>query len=169
MFSNLKTPLDESDIRFLRIYDQVSLSGYIFTGRDVVLPKLVDLLESNQIDLSEIGLLGSAIFHSAVSPAGIGPTSSNKMEIEESIVPLSKHGVRLHIGKGAPKKETIHAISQYDSAYAIVPPVSALLTSRVLSVEVMLFPEAGMEAFHLLKVSDFPVIIAGVNGNSIFD
>jgi hypothetical protein len=35
-------------------------------------------------------LSGSVIFHTAVSDAGIGPTSSNKVDIESSIAPL--HG-----------------------------------------------------------------------------
>ncbi|MDY2820462.1 MAG: fumarate hydratase C-terminal domain-containing protein [Hominisplanchenecus sp.] len=37
------------------------------------------------------------------------------------------------------------------------------------SVEVAAFPEEGMEALHLLKVHDFPAIIAAAHGRSIYD
>jgi len=39
--------------------------------------------------------------HTAVSKAGISPTTSNKEDIEESIPFLAKSGVKIHLGKGA--------------------------------------------------------------------
>ena len=47
--------------------------------------------------IEEIGLDGAVIFHTAVSPAGIGPTSSNKVEIEASMPELAMAGVRIHV------------------------------------------------------------------------
>ncbi len=168
MTRDLHTPLTRQEVERLQLYDHVTLSGFILTGRDIVLPKLVTLAESGGLSPDEFDLAGSVIFHSAVSPAGLGPTSSNKLEIEGSMVPLSRLGVRLHIGKGALSRETLEAMAHYGSAYALVPPVSALLASKVLSSRVLLFPEDGMEALHLLEVVDFPAIIAGVKGQSIF-
>ena len=78
---HLTTPIQEADIERLQVGDVVSISGYIYTGRDAVLPKIVKLYEENRLEEYGIDLQGSIIFHTAVSPAGVGPTSSNKLEI----------------------------------------------------------------------------------------
>ena len=109
------------------------------------------------------------IFHTAVSCAGIGPTTSSKLEIEESIPPLSARGVKIHLGKGRLKPETIRALQANGSIFAITPPTSALLADRVKAVEVAAFPELGMEAFYKLRVDRIPAIVAIFNGHSIFE
>ncbi len=82
----IKTPLTDEDIGKLKINDKVLLSGTIYTGRDAILPKLVNLLE-NEKELN-FNIKGSAIMHTAVSDAGIATTTSNKKEIESSIAPI---------------------------------------------------------------------------------
>jgi fumarate hydratase subunit beta len=165
---NIGTPLSEGAVDGLKVGDRISISGYIFAGRDAVLPKLVKMAQSGELAKANVDLQGGVIFHTAVSCAGVGPTSTNKLEIEGSIGPLSKHGVRLHLGKGAIRKETIEALALWHSAYAVIPPVTALLNDRILLKEVLLFPEEGMEAFHLLKVENVPAIVAAVNGQAIY-
>ncbi len=165
---DIVTPIEIECARSLRVGDQITLSGYIYTGRDAVLPRLVRMIKDKELDHRIIKLAGSVIFHTAVSQAGVGPTSSNKPEIEESLAVLSKAGVRLHLGKGKISDKTVKALQQYDSVYAVIPPVTALLQSRILSKQVIAFPEEGMEAIHLLKVSRFPAIIAAGQGVSIY-
>lgn len=165
----LKVPASGEAIADLQPGDMVELNGYIFTGRDAVLPKLVTCIQEGKLAHSGLDLQGSVIFHTAVSPAGIGPTSSNKVEIEGSIPVLSEAGVKIHLGKGALKPETVRALAENNAVYAVTPPVTALFGSRVDSVEVAAFPEEGMEALHLLKVHDFPAIIAAAHGRSIYD
>ena len=109
------------------------------------------------------------IFHTAVSQAGIGPTSSNKLEIEASIEPLSAAGVKVHLGKGAIKPEIVSAMALYQSYFALTPPTSALFSSRIVSKRLVAFPELGMEAFYELEVAGIPAIIAAANGESIFE
>lgn len=166
---SLKTPLREEVITELKIGDKLLISGYIFTGRDAVLPKIVKLTNENKLNEYSIDLKGSVIFHTAVSPAGIGPTSSNKFEIESSIVPLSKHGVKIHLGKGKISKKTIEGLKKYNSIYAVTPPTTALFNSKIIHEKVIAFEQEGMEAFHLLEVINFPAIVAVVNGKSIYD
>jgi fumarate hydratase subunit beta len=165
---NFVTPITDDMIDKMAVGDMIHISGYIYTGRDAVLPKLVELIESNGLAKAGIDLQGSVIFHTAVSPAGVGPTSSNKVEIEGNIPALSKAGVKLHLGKGALSKQTIEALQKYKSVYAVIPPVTALLGSKILEQKVVAFPEQGMEALHLLKVDSIPVIIAAVHGKSIY-
>lgn len=166
----IDTPISNETINQLKVGDKVSLSGYIYTGRDAVLPKIVALIEQDRLDEYEkINLEGAVIFHTAVSPAGVGPTSSNKLDIEGSMSILSQAGVKLHLGKGALSKETISELNKHNSVYAVMPPVTALLNSKTLSQDVIAFPGLGMEAMYLLKVEDFPAIIAIAHGKSIYD
>lgn len=164
----IMTPITDSDIGDLKVGDQILLSGYIYTGRDAVLPKVVKLIEQGRLTEAGIDLNGSVIFHTAVSPAGVGPTSSNKLEIEGSFAPLSKAGVKLHLGKGEISKKTIQMLDELNAVYAVIPPVTALLGSKTLEQKVVAFPEEGMEALHMLKIDGFPAIIAAAHGKSIY-
>lgn len=162
------TPITDNVICELKVGDMVHLSGYIYTGRDAVLPKVVRLIETNGLKDAGIDLQGSVIFHTAVSPAGVGPTSSNKLEIEGSIPALSKAGVKLHLGKGELCDKTVEELNKYNSVYAVIPPVTALLESKILERKVIAFPEQGMEAMHQIKVDSFPAIIAAAHGRSLY-
>jgi len=164
----VRTPIDEQIIQGLNVGDQIEISGVIYCGRDAVLPKIAQLIEQGAADSMNIHLKGTVIFHTAVSPAGIGPTTSNKVEIEGSIPTLSKAGVKIHLGKGSLSAETGKALRQYNSVFAITPPVSALFSDKVVSQRIAAFKEEGMEAFYELTVKDFPAIIAIAGGESIF-
>ena len=164
----LSTPLSKESVTGLSIGDLISISGRIYTGRDMVLPKLVELYKSGSLDSMGINLAGSVIFHTAVSPAGVGPTSSNKNDIEGNIPKLSEAGVLIHLGKGALKKDTVRVMSELGSIYAVIPPVTALLESKIISRRVIAYEEYGMEAMFELDVSGFPAIVAAAAGESIY-
>lgn len=165
----LTTPLSEDAIAQLKVGDVVSISGYIYTGRDAVLPKIVKHAEEGTLSEINVDLQGQVIFHTAVSPAGVGPTSSNKLEIESSFGPLSRHGVKIHLGKGAIKPETVKALAKNNAVFAIIPPVTALLGSQTSEIECVAYPELGMEALHKIKVNNYQAIIAAAKGESIYD
>ena len=165
----ITTPIPEEAIASLNVGDTVEISGYILCGRDAVLPKVLKMIENGMVGDLGVDLHGQVIFHTAVSPAGVGPTSSNKLEIESSIEPLSKAGIKLHLGKGQLHSETIAALNRYNSVYAVIPPVTALLGSKTFERRVVAFPELGMEALHLIKVDKYPAIIGAAHGRSIYD
>lgn len=165
----ISTPLSEAVVNNLRVGDVISISGYIYTGRDAVLPKIVKAAAEGNLSKLGIDLQGSVIFHTAVSPAGVGPTSSNKLEIESSFEPLSKAGVKIHLGKGAISPATVQALKENNAVFAVIPPVTALLESQTLEREVVAFPELGMEAFHRIRVENYQAIIAAAHGESIYD
>lgn len=162
------TPLTEEDIRNLNVGDMVYISGEIFCGRDAVLPKLVQLLESYKELPNSIKLEGSVIFHTAVSEAGVGPTSSNKLDIESCIPMLSKSGVKLHLGKGQISDFTVQELDKYNSVFGVIPPITALLKEKTLESSVVAYESEGMEALHKLNVLEYPVIIAAAHGRSIY-
>ena len=169
MIKNLTTPLSDNVIADLNVGDVVTLTGYIYTGRDAVLPRIVKAFENGTIMGLGIDLQGSVIFHTAVSPAGVGPTSSNKVEIESTLEPLSKAGVKMHLGKGAISKETVKSLAKQNAVFAIIPPVTALLESQTEEKRIIAFPELGMEAFNRLKVVKYQAIIAAAKGVSYYD
>ena len=168
MVIKIETPII-TDFSDAVIGTAVEISGIVYTARDAVMPKLINVINGNQMEDFPMKFQGAAIMHTAFSPAGYGPTSSNKEEIESAMGILSKAGVKLHLGKGAIKQKTIDEISKYGAMFIVVPPVSALLQDRLIQKKVIAFKEEGMEALHELTVIRLPGIIAAANGLSIFN
>ena len=161
---DLQTPISDEDLEILDVGDKITISGTIYTGRDAALPQLVELIDEKQVPFD---LNGSVIMHTAFSDAGIAPTTSSKVEIESTIAPLSKSGVKIHIGKGMLNDDTLKALHEKNSIFVITPPVAALLTSRVLEKKCVLFENEGMEAMFELKVDKIPGIVAIKDGKRI--
>lgn len=160
----ITAPISKDQISDLEVGDKILISGTIYTGRDAALPQLVKLIEKEEVPFD---LEGIAIMHTAVSDAGIAPTTSNKEEIEGTMPYLSENGVRIHIGKGSLSDETKEALYENNSIFVITPPVAALLTSNVLERECVLFENEGIEAMFRLKVENIPGIVAVANKKSI--
>ena len=165
----LTTPISEEAAAALQVGDTVEISGYILCGRDAVLPRVLKMIDEGTVADLGVDLKGQVIFHTAVSPAGVGPTSSNKLEIESSIAPLSAAGIKLYLGKGELHRETVEALDKYNAVYAVIPPVTALLGARTSEERVIAFPELGMEALHLIRVDRYPAIIGAAHGRSIYE
>lgn len=166
---HLATPIPEDAIAALHVGDTIEISGWILCGRDAVLPKVVAMVRDGTAGQLGVDLHGQVVFHTAVSPAGVGPTSSNKLEIESSIAPLSAAGVKIHLGKGALHPETVAALDEHNAIYAVIPPVTALLEAKTAERKVLAFPELGMEALHLIKVDRYPAIVGAAHGRSIYE
>lgn len=163
----MRFPAAPDEISSLQVGDVLLLDGFLYTGRDAVLPRLVAACESLSYEGPD--LKGAAIFHTAVSPAGVGPTSSNKVEICQNMVPLSRQGVLMHIGKGALDRHIVQDLSREGAVYAVTPPVTALFDACIEQQTVVFGADLGMEAMYKLKVHDFPVIVAAAKGESLYD
>lgn len=164
----LETPIPAQIASALRVGQAFEIYGNILCGRDAVLPKLVKMAEARTLGELAKHLEGAVIFHTAVSRAGIGPTSSNKVEIERSIGPLSAAGVRIHLGKGAIGADTVLSMSSSGSVFAVTPPATALFMDKIVRQRVLAFPEEGMEALFEVEVAGLPGIVAAARGESIF-
>ena len=170
MIKELTTPFSEEAISKLNVGDVVSITGNIFCGRDAVLPHICKELKVGTWGKRDIDLQGGVIFHTAVSPAGVGPTSSNKLEIEGSFEVLSKvGGIKMHLGKGAIKPETVKMLAENNAVFAIIPPVTALLESLTHERVCVAWSELGMEALYRIKVTNYQAIIAAAKGRSIYE
>lgn len=165
----IETPFSEKVVADLNVGDVVSITGYIYCGRDAVLPRICKEIEQGVWGNRGIDLQGGVIFHTAVSPAGVGPTSSNKLEIESSFETLSKAGIKMHLGKGAIKPETVKMLAENNAVFAIIPPVTALLESQTIERECIAWSELGMEAFYRIKVDNYQAIIAASKGKCIYE
>ncbi len=161
----IKVPVTDEIIKDLQVGDKIEISGKIYTGRDAALPRLVKSIKNGK---KLIDIQGSAIMHTAVSDAGIAPTTSNKEEIQENIPYLAKAGVKIHIGKGALSEDTMEALKKENSIFVVTPPAAALLTSKIKSKKVAAFKEEGMEAIFELEVDRIPGIVAVAHGKSIY-
>ena len=161
----IKVPVTDEIIKDLQVGDKIEISGKIYTGRDAALPRLVKSIKNGK---KLIDIQGSAIMHTAVSDAGIAPTTSNKEEIQENIPYLAKAGVKIHIGKGALSEDTMEALKKENSIFVVTPPAAALLTSKIKSKKVAAFKEEGMEAIFELEVDGIPGIVAVAHGKSIY-
>ncbi len=164
----VRTPVDEDQIRKLKVGDQIEIEGIIYCGRDAVLPQLVDVIQARRLKEMKLDLKGAVIFHTAVSPAGIGPTTSNKFEIEGTIPVLSRAGVKIHVGKGSLSPRTVEELRKNNSVFAITPPVTALFSDKIRSQRRVAFKKEGMEALYEVEVTGLPAIIAIAHGESIF-
>ena len=164
----IKTPISSETINNLNVGDKILISGTIFTGRDAVLPKLKEKIANGEIEEIPFDLKGSVIMHTAVSDAGIAPTTSNKEEIESSIPYLSYAGVKIHIGKGSLSEKTKMALDGEGSIFVVSPPVAALITYSVKSKKVVTYGEEGIEAIFALEVENIPGIVAIAHGKSIY-
>ena len=162
---SIKVPVKDEFCENLEVGDKIKISGRIYTGRDAALPKLVKSIKNGK---KLIDMQGSAIMHTAVSDAGISPTTSNKDEIQECIPDLSKAGVKIHIGKGALNENIIKALNKENSIFVVTPPVAALLKSKIKSKRIIAFAEEGMEAIFELEVDEIPGIVAVAHGKSIY-
>jgi fumarate hydratase subunit beta len=158
-------PTTKEMVDDLKIGDQILLSGKMLTGRDAALPRLVKSIENGK---NLIDIHGAALMHTAVSDAGIAPTTSNKEEIEGNMPYLAKAGLLIHIGKGNLSEDTVKSLGAAGAIFVVTPPVAALLTSKVNSKKVVAFKEEGMEAIFELEVEEIPGIVAVAHGKSIY-
>lgn len=163
-----RVTLPTDDLSGLDVGDRVVFSGRIYAGRDAVLPMVCSLVKSGRLTELDADFAGAGVFHTAVSIAGIGPTSSNKLEIEESFGPLCEAGIKVFLGKGAISAETVRLLDQYGAVFVAVPPVTALLSAGMRSKRCVAFPELGMEALYELDLAKCPGVVAAAHGTSVF-
>lgn len=173
---DLSTPLNEADVRALRVGDTVRLTGTIFTARDRAHKYLI---EEAQPETLEFSLNGGVLYHcgplvrqkdKSFELVVAGPTTSNRMNPYEPQV-IEKYGVRAIIGKGGMDDQTLLALERcgcvYLSAVSGAAVVLAQYVTRILNAYKL--KEFGMpECFWELDAKDFPTVVTmDAHGGSI--
>lgn len=170
----IRAPLNEEDVRKLQVGEEVMVQGLVYAARDAAHRKMIETLDNGEFLPFDIE--GQMIYYVGPCPAppgrvigSAGPTTSGRMD---SYAPrLIEKGLRVMIGKGKRDQGVIDAMKQYGAVYlAAVGGAGAYLSKRIVSAEVVAYPELGPEALRKLEFRDFPCIVAiDSQGNNVYE
>lgn len=170
----IEAPLTQEKLRFLKVGDNVLINGVIYTGRDAAHKKMVESLERGEelpFDVQDqiIYFVGPTPAKEGQVIGSAGPTTSGRMDAYSP--KLISRGLTGMIGKGLRSPEVIEAMKKHGAVYfGAIGGAGALIAKRIVSAEVIAYPELGPEAVRRLVVKDFPVIvIIDHEGNNLYD
>jgi L(+)-tartrate dehydratase beta subunit len=176
----LETPADEARIRALRIGDTVTLERTLFGIRDATQIHMFDRGRKTRFDLS-----GHAVIHTApnvrkveksaqhptgYAPVCIGTTTSDRMERFTRPL-MQQYGVRLVIGKGGLRQESLQSFGELGGAYlAIIGGTAALETTWIEAIEDVDLDDLNPESLWKFRVKGFgPLLVAmDSHGGSLY-
>jgi len=172
----LNTPLQDEDIRDLRIGDVFYLSGLMATGRDSAHKRL--LLENKPLPLD---LSGHALYHAGpIAQQGdgswkiisAGPTTSMRMERLEAEF-IEATGIKVIVGKGGMKDKTAEACARLGAVHAVYPGGCGVLAAKqIRQVEAVYWEDLGMpEAVWVCRIEEFGPLVVTIDtlGNNLFE
>ncbi|MEI6216102.1 MAG: fumarate hydratase [Actinomycetes bacterium] len=157
------------------IKTRLSLSGTLVVGRDLAHAKIKALLDAGE-PMPEY-LKNHAIYYAgpAKTPAGyasgsFGPTTAGRMDsyVEQF---QAAGGSMVMLAKGNRSKAVTEACKSHGGFYlgSIGGPAARLAQDCIKKVEVLAYPELGMEAVFRIEVEDFPAfIVVDDKGNDFF-
>ncbi len=172
----LTTPLTQESVLALKVGDEVSISGIVFTGRDAVHKYLHDGGELPK----EVNLRDGIIYHCGPvvlkdengqwKVTAAGPTTSIREEPYQGDI-IKKFGVRAVIGKGGMGDRTLAACEESGCVYLHgVGGAAQVLAECVKRVRNVYFLEkfGSPEAIWELEVEGFPAVVTmDAHGNSL--
>jgi fumarate hydratase class I len=175
---DLDQPMD--DIRALLtkypVATPLSLTGKIVVARDIAHARLKERLDNGE-DLPEyvknhiIYYAGPAKTPKGYAAGSFGPTTAARMD---PYVPIfqAKGGSMVMLAKGNRSQVVTDACKQYGGFYlgSIGGPAARLGKECITDMEILEYPELGMEAIYMITVKDFPAfILVDDKGNDFFD
>jgi fumarate hydratase class I len=152
------------------------LTGKIVVARDIAHAKLMKRLDSG--DALPDYFKNHIIYYAgpAKTPTGypsgaFGPTTAGRMD---SYVPVfqAQEGSLIMLAKGNRSKLVTDSCKRYGGFYlgSIGGPAARLGKDCITNVELIEYPELGMEAIYMITVKDFPAfIIVDDKGNDFFE
>ncbi len=172
----LTTPITEATIRTLKVGNEVSISGVLFTGRDAVHKYLHD---GGQLPPG-VHLRGGILYHCGPviikdgegkwKCVAAGPTTSIREEPYQWEV-IRDLGLRAVIGKGGMGEKTLAACKQYGCAYLhAIGGAAQVLAQCIKTVPNVYFMDefGAPEAIWEFVVVNFPAVVTmDANGNSL--
>jgi L(+)-tartrate dehydratase beta subunit len=159
------TPISEEQARALRVDDTVTLRGTLYGIRDATQIHMFDRGRRTRFDMK-----GHAVIHTAPNvkktptgyePICVGTTTSDRME--RFTRPLMReYGVRLIIGKGGLREDSLKAFAELGGAYlAIIGGTAALETTWVEAIEDVDLDDLNPESLWKFRVNGFgPLLVA---------
>jgi fumarate hydratase class I len=174
---DLNRPMKEvlAELTKYPITTQLSLSGTIIVGRDIAHAKLKERIDKGEglpqyVKDHPIYYAGPAKTPKGMPSGSFGPTTAGRMD---SYVDLfqSHGGSLLMIAKGNRSKAVTDACKKHGGFYlgSIGGPAALLAQENIRKVEVLEYPELGMEAIWKIEVEDFPAfILVDDKGNDFY-
>lgn len=157
------------------IKTRLVLNGTLIVARDIAHAKIKELLDSGKpmpeyFKNHPVYYAGPAKTPEGMPSGSFGPTTAGRMD---SYVGLFQGhgGSMVMLAKGNRSPQVREACEQYGGFYlgSIGGPAAILAKENIKSVEVVDFPELGMEAVRKIEVVNFPAfIICDDKGNDFF-
>ena len=177
---DFSTPIGEADARKLRVNDTVTLNGTLYGIRDATQIHMFDRGRRTRFDLRGHAVIHTApnvrkVQKTAAHPAGyapmcIGTTTSDRMERFTRPL-MQQYGVRLIIGKGGLRSDSLNAFKELGGAYlAIIGGTAALETTWVEAIEDVDLDDLSPESLWKFRVNGFgPLLVAmDSHGESLY-
>lgn len=157
------------------IKTRLMLNGTVIVARDIAHAKIQEMLDNGQ-EMPEyfknhpVYYAGPAKTPEGMPSGSFGPTTAGRMDpYVDSFQAVG--GSMIMLAKGNRSQAVTDACKKHGGFYlgSIGGPAAILAKENILSVEVVDFPELGMEAVRKIKVKDFPAfIITDDKGNDFF-
>ena len=175
---DLDRPMDEirETLNKYPVATPLMLSGKIVVARDIAHARLKERLDRGEglpqyLRDHIVYYAGPAKTPRGYASGSFGPTTAGRMD---PYVPLfQKHGASLvMLAKGNRSGEVRDACKKYGGFYlgSIGGPAARLGKECITDVEILEYPELGMEAIFIITVKDFPAfIIMDDKGNDFFE
>lgn len=154
---------------------QLSLTGSMIVARDIAHAKLKERLDRGEglpqyFKEHPVYYAGPAKTPAGMPSGSFGPTTAGRMD---SYVDLfQSHATSMvMIAKGNRSQQVTDACKKYGGFYlgSIGGPAALLAQENIKKVEVLEYPELGMEAVWKIEVEDFPAfILVDDKGNDFF-
>ncbi len=174
---DLNQPMDtiRSLLSRYPVATRLLLNGTLIVARDIAHAKLKERLDKGQ-DLPQyfkdhiIYYAGPAKTPPGYASGSLGPTTAGRMD---SYVPefQARGASMVMLAKGNRSAIVTEACKKYGGFYlgSIGGPAARLAKECITAMEVLEFPELGMEAIYKIEVKDFPAfILVDDKGNDFF-
>jgi len=174
---DLDRPMDEirGELSKYPVTTRLSLTGTLIVARDIAHAKLKERVDSGQglpdyFKKHPVYYAGPAKTPKGMPSGSFGPTTAGRMD---SYVDLfqSLGGSLVMIAKGNRSQQVTDACAKHGGFYlgSIGGPAAILAKENIRHVEVLEYPELGMEAIWKIDVVDFPAfILVDDKGNDFF-
>jgi fumarate hydratase class I len=154
---------------------RLSLTGPLVVARDIAHAKIKDLLDAGgempaYLKDHPVYYAGPAKTPEGYASGSFGPTTAGRMDsyVEQF---QAAGGSMVMLAKGNRSKQVTEACNAHGGFYlgSIGGPAARLAQDCIRSVEVIEYPELGMEAVWKIEVEDFPAfIVVDDKGNDFF-
>ena len=174
---DLRRPMTEilAELSSYPVTTRVSLSGPMIVARDSAHAKLKERIDAGKglpqyLKDHPVYYAGPAKTPTGYASGSFGPTTAGRMD---SYVDLfqSHRGSMIMLAKGNRSQAVTKACKTHGGFYlgSIGGPAAILAKENIRKVEVLEYPELGMEAVWKIEVEDFPAfILVDDKGNDFF-